>query len=362
MYWNNDYRYKVKKSDVQVTVHELASEAHITGTTEYFDGNILIGPIADGTPSDLHYYQLKLVHNKNAKYDITKSGPKGYYHPDGTAGEISSLLGLYFRARFYHLSSTYGNLTKMSIQGRDRNDILRVNAPKHIDEAVLGNNKRNFVDFTPFLEVIDSIPEANHRAVISAASNYNLALREIGIDHEMVFVRLVSAIEAFSSNFLLQEKDDPLASADIENLVKTVNEDVKDEIIIALETRKSRLKFTRFLEQYSKGYFKGGNYKAKHTKITKAQLETLSKAVYTARSKYLHSGERMYLSHAFPGMKFDTDPSAGMTIGMRKFTEKEKLPNIEFFEGLVRHCILNKIYEIASTASPPTPKRIKSKL
>lgn len=361
MYWNNDYRYRVKKGDAQVTVHELASETHITGTTEYFNGNILIGPIADETASDMHYYQLKLVHDKNAKYDVTKSSPNGYYHPDGVAGEIVSLLSLFFRARFYHLSSTYGNLTKMSIQGRNRNEILRVNAPKHIDEAVLGRNKRNFVDFIPYLETIESIPEAHHRAIISAATNYNLALREIGIDHEMVFVRLVSAIEAFSSDFVLRPKNNPLKSEDINNLLKTVNKETKGEILAALETRKSRLKFTRFLEQYSSGYFKGGNYKAKHTKITKPQLETLSKAVYSARSKYLHSGERMYLSQAFPGMKFDTDPSVGMTIGMREFKEKDKLPNIEFFEGLVRHCILNKIDELATT-SRPTPKRRKSKL
>lgn len=349
MYWNNDYRHKVKKKDIETTVLELASEVHIVGGAGYFNGNILIGSIADGTPDSLQYHQVKLIHDRNAQYDTKKASTKGYYHPDGVAGEFTSLMALYFRTRFYHLSTTYGNLTNRSIQGRHKNAILRVEPSKHIDTVVFGNQKRNFVEFQEFMKIIDSIPEEHHRSVISAASNYNLALREIGIDHEMVFVRLVSAVEAFSSNYTLSPKDDPLSLVDTRKLLAGLAKDIKDELRISLDARKSRLKFTRFLEVYSKGYFKGGNHNAKHTKIKRAQLGEVSKAVYTARSKYLHSGERMYLSQAFLGTKYDTDPSSGMYIGMRKFTEKEKLPNIQFFEGLVRHCILSKLDELSAT-------------
>lgn len=350
MYWNNDYKHKVKKKNLGITVIEMASEAHITGGAEYFNDNILIGPVADGELEPLNYYQVKLTHDKDAKYDIKKASSRGYYHLDGTAGEFTSLMAIYFQARFYHVSTTYGNLTARSIQGRHKNTILRVEPPKYIDTVVFGKHERNFTGFQRFIKTIDSIPEEYHRSIVSAASNYNLALREIGIDHEMVFVRLVSAIEAFSSHLVLDPKDDPLLSVDISKLLSMLDKDVKDELLASLEARKSRLKFTRFLETYSKGYFKGGNHSAKHTKIKRSQLGDVSKAVYTARSKYLHSGERMYLSTALQGTKYDTDPSSGMYIGMRKFTEKEKLPNIHFFESLVRHCILSKIEELSSSS------------
>lgn len=308
----------------------------------------LIGPIADGTNDTLNYHQVKLVSNKEAKYDITKATKDGYYHPDGVAGEFASLMALFYRTRFYHVATTYGELTSRSIQGRHKNTVLRNRPAKEIDTYVFGNHERNFKEFENFMASIDSIPEEHHRAIISAASNYNLALRENGIDHEVVFVRLVSAVEAFSNSFELKPKDDPLSQVAIEDLLKGLEGEIKQELLTSLQARKSRMKFTRFLEKYSTGYFKGGSHAARHTKIKRAQLGEVSKAVYTARSKYLHTGERMYLSHVFPGTKFDTDPTSGMTIGQRKFTEKEKLPTIQFFEGLVRHCLLAKIEELKS--------------
>lgn len=41
------------------------------------------------------------------------------------------------------------------------------------------------------------------------------------------------------------------------------------------------------------------------------------------------------------GEKWDTDPRAGMIVGNRSFTASQKLPYTSFFEGLVRHCLLN---------------------
>lgn len=41
MYWNRNYKDKVEVKDAGIVVHELASEVHIVGGAEYFDGNIL---------------------------------------------------------------------------------------------------------------------------------------------------------------------------------------------------------------------------------------------------------------------------------------------------------------------------------
>lgn len=349
MYWNTSYNEKVPKKDEDVVVHEISSEAHIVGGAEFYGENILVGSIADKQISAPFYHQVKLRFNRNTDYSVATATTKGYYHPDGVAGEFTALMSLCFRTRFYHVSTVGGELSSKGIQWRENNTFLRVVPPTYIDSFVFGKQERSYLDFQVFMEKIATIPEEYHRSIISAASNYNLALREIGIDHEMVFVRLVSAIEAFSTDFVLNTKDDPLSSQSVHEILENFSGEIRSELELSLQARKSRLKFTRFLETYSKGYFKGGNHSAKHTKIKKAQLGQVSKTIYAARSKYLHSGERMYLSQAFAGTKYDTDPSSAMYMGGRKFLGKDKLPNIEFFEGLVRHCILQKINELASS-------------
>jgi hypothetical protein len=54
----------------------------------------------------------------------------------------------------------------------------------------------------------------------------------------------------------------------------------------------------------------------------------------------------MFLSQPFKsGAKWDTDPTSGMIVDNRAFSEGQKLPYAWFFEGLVRHCLLNYLKE-----------------
>jgi hypothetical protein len=93
---------------------------------------------------------------------------------------------------------------------------------------------------------------------------------------------------------------------------------------------------------HSSGFFKGGNLKAKHLKIRRAGLGKVLGTIYAARSNYLHAGEPMFLSQPIKGgEKWDTDPTIGMIADNRSFTAGQKLPYAFFFEGLVRHCLLN---------------------
>ena len=70
------------------------------------------------------------------------------------------------------------------------------------------------------------------------------------------------------------------------------------------------------------------------------------KHIYDARSGYLHSGEPMYISLLYRGHeKYDIDPSLGMIIDRCSISDSKKLPTIIFWEGLVRNCILNYLYD-----------------
>jgi hypothetical protein len=172
----------------------------------------------------------------------------------------------------------------------------------------------------------------------------------------MVFIRLVSSIEALSKDFDLERKDDLLMGKNFNDIIinGVLTEEEKVQLEKTFENRKSRKKFKRFIEKYSTGFFKGGNYKAKHTRIFKKDLEKTLDAIYSARSKYLHAGEPMYLSLPIKGEhKWDTDPSLGMIMDRRRIPKSQKLPYTHWFEKLVRHSLLNYLEDNQSLDKTP---------
>lgn len=186
-----------------------------------------------------------------------------------------------------------------------------------------------------------------------ACYHYSRALKEIGLDSEMVFIRLVSAIEALSQDVALARSDDLLEQQNIDDLIagSKLSLEGKKELHAIFNVRKSRKKFIRFVEQHCTGFFRGGNFKARHTKIKKADLSKVLNAVYTARSKYLHAGEPMFLNTPIRGgAEWDTDPGFEMIIDNRILTASQTLPYGWFFEGLVRQCLINYLKKNLSGA------------
>jgi hypothetical protein len=128
----------------------------------------------------------------------------------------------------------------------------------------------------------------------------------------------------------------------------------RDELALILETRKAGARFIAFLEKYSAGFFDGEPLEPAHTQVTPQNLPAVAKAIYTARSDYLHNGDPMYLSKLMPGSHpWHMDPSVGKWEQNRSFSAKQKLPRADFFHRLVRHCLLARIAELAS----PPPAR-----
>jgi hypothetical protein len=215
-------------------------------------------------------------------------------------------------------------------------------------------NKRSFLDLSKFLDTIIKLPEDNHQELILSLDNYAKALREFGLDTELAFVRFVSAIESLSKRVNLRKRDDPFYGKKLENIVnKTVFRSLSGKDRSQLENifniRFSKRKFIRFIENHCVGFFKGGNYKSRLVRVNRKGLEKKLKAIYDARSSYLHSGEPMYLSLRLGGWPdWDVDPSTGMILDQRRISGDKKLPYATFFQDLVHHCIMHFIYEITS--------------
>ena len=345
MYWNTSYSEPVVDKDKELTLHELASEVHIVGVGSYFNGNILIGPIADSMREKPYSLNVQTIHNKNAEYTTKHATAKGYYNLTGVPGEFMAMLALFFHTRFYHIATVNGLFSSSSIIGRTKKRLVRYSPPADLVSRVFEeNDARNYKDFEGFLDKIHSIPEKYHRPIVMAGTNYNFGLQQMGVDNEMAYVRFISAIEIFSSSIKLTQGDDALYGVGIDKLTLGMRTEAASEIQIALQTRKSLLKFIRFLEKYSEGFFDDAS--THWGKVKSGQLHDIAKAVYTARSKYLHEAESMFISEMFGDKNVELDSALGLYVGRRKFDAKSKLPTISFFERLTSFCLLKKIDEL----------------
>ncbi len=352
MGWVRNLEALDRESEHFVVEYELGSECRIPGLLDYSDGKIICALMStEEGRGGLWPYNL-VLHVPRDRHGRNLKAGKGYYFKEGRLGELVALMSLLFRCRFYLISSRHlpGD-PRMGMTLKREYPFVRVKYNHAIHPPLFGNADKNLaVDFKEFLDTVRTLDPQLHQDYILACHHYARAVREVGVDSEMVFNRLVSAIEALCGHMTLDRKDDALEEQKIATLIASsdLSPEQKKELKTTFDVRKSGKKFIRFIEQHSSGYFKGGNFKAKRLKIKRADLDKVLRIIYNARSKYLHAGEPMFLSTPFKGgEKWDTDPILGMWVDSRRFDAAQKLPYAHFFEGLVRHCLLNYLEELA---------------
>lgn len=321
--------------------YEIATELFINGLFNYGNGAILCGFFDfDADENHLYHYLLKITYSGlKIPENPTKTG---YGFPGGIIGELLALFSLYFRGRFYLVSSTIGELTDHSLKARQKYAFLHIACDEHMHPYVFSKREENWAGISVFLGKVVILDKRYHRRFVVAIDQYAEALSYIGIDHEMFYVKLVSSIEALSESLELDKNDDPLSGKNINSFLK---DGLSDEDTVELRkvfyVRKSKKKFIQFVKCYSEGFFKMSDQEDK-SKIKKSELESVLNTIYDARSDYLHSGRPMYISRSRHGFEDrDMDFSVGRVIDNKRFDKSKKLPVISWFEGVVRHCLLN---------------------
>jgi len=337
------------------TEFEIASECRIVGILNYNKGKIVCSLFSmEKDEKGLYHYLVRIKYPKYSGSYNEKADKKGYYFKGGEIGELLALFSLYFQCRFYLVATYQGEQTLQQLKTKFENNFLyKKVASSIIHPKIFPEKAKTFAkELSAFLDSVKKLNKTKHQSFILACYHYARALKEVGIDSEMVFIRLVSSIETLSKEYKLGKMDNPLNgekfhylfnrnSLSIEQLqqIKEILNVSKRDVI---QVEKSKRKFVRFIQDLSKGALKGGNWKAKHVKITRENLPKVLTAIYDARSNYLHNGEPMYLSQFMYGAtKWDTDPSLGMIIDNREFPASKKLPYTYWFENVVRSCLLN---------------------
>jgi hypothetical protein len=354
MGWIRNLETLAKESEQFTVEYELGSECRVPGLLDYSDGRIVCALMSTKESRDGMWLYNLILHVPRDPHGRNLKAGKGYYFKDGRLGELLALMSLFFRCRFYLISSRHppgDPRTGMTI--KTEHPFVRVKCNPAIHPPLFESSNKNLaVDFKEFLDSVKTLDPRLHQEFILACHHYARAVREVGVDPELVFIRLVSAIEALCGHMTLDREDDKLDEQEIGKLIESssLSPEQKTELKTAFDARKSGKKFIRFIEHHSRGFFKGGNFKAKRLKIKRADLGKVLRITYNARSKYLHAGEPMFLSTPIKGgEKWDTDPIMGMWVDSRRFDAAQKLPYTHFFEGLVRHCLLNYLNANSST-------------
>lgn len=339
---------KIKEAGAETyyTEYELVTECHIPSVLSYDGEAILCGGMTIDRGENLRHYLLKIKyktfpeHNENADRD-------GYYFEGGIAGELVSLMSLFLQCRFYQIAIYQGELSPTGLRTKIELPLLYKKCHPSVHPTIFEQEgrKRRFIDMNTFLDEIRTLDPMYHHSFALATRQYAIALRNAGVDEEMVFIRLVSAVEALSTHIKLDPSEDPLAGKSLEEIISKEhqNPETVEAIKNIFNTRRTALKFRKFIRMYmgdslpSKPPMENTGYKW----ITTENLDEILQRIYSARSKYLHSGQLMYLSMHMHGTVGDFDPSLGMIIDNREFPGNEQLPLPSSFENIVRTCLLN---------------------
>lgn len=366
-------RTSINLNDTENTlVYEFLSECFIPGQLNYENEKIQCRGLFPhmrpyGGKHGMNHYTIHIsreFHEPNPQ-DSWKwiqeahnnATSKGYYFSSGMCGELLSLFSLFFQCRLY-LYSEY-QISKNIINSRLEHNFLYHKCDPIIHPKVFNTSERNFVYIEPFLNKVRTLPSDKHQRFILACNQYARALKSIGIDSEMVYIRLVSAVEALSKNHKLslssennsspkllgKNFEDLFESAKLESDQKEELRkilDVNKENIICLGSQKAQEKFIAFVKQFSETFpFKKGS---EHIYVLQENLGKVLKDIYHSRSLYLHQGEAIFISRPLNFENdWDYDSSAGGIYGNREVTGK--LPHPYWFEDIVRHCLMTYLEE-----------------
>ena len=191
------------ETPIYFTEYEICSEVRIPGVFTYGDGMLECSLYQEADDNNLYTYILKIKHvEKVFDYDESNYSKDGYYFKEGLVGEIIALFSFYFQARFYLKATITGAMTPQSIRMRLEKKFLykKINDDLTcLNLEMFSNHDRNWCKDNGLLNFLDStktVDEKHHQNLIRAVHWYSVAIKEIGVDHELFFIKMVSSIEA----------------------------------------------------------------------------------------------------------------------------------------------------------------------
>lgn len=194
-----------------LTDYEICSEVRIPGVLEYEDGSISCSLYQEADQNGLYTYLLRICHlEKEYKFDNSNYSKEGYYFEEGLIGELLSIFSFYFQARFYLKATIQGELTPKSMRWRLENNFVYTKADNLQSFEMFSGQGRNWANengIKKFLNNIRSLNSDYHQSLVRSFYWYRQAIKEVGGDRQLFFIRMVSAVESILS-YIEAEPDD----------------------------------------------------------------------------------------------------------------------------------------------------------
>jgi hypothetical protein len=222
MQWIRNLEELLDAREQYAVEYELGSECYIPGLLDYADGRIICAPMGTEASRDgLWLYNLILRYPTGPHTPNSTADKKGYYFKDGILGELRALLSVFFRCRFHLLSSSLRpSDARLGMTIKTDYPFIRVRCNPGIHPPVFESANKNLAEgFSGFLDLVKLLDHTRHQNFVLACHHYARAVREVGVDPEMVFIRLVSAIETLSQDTKLTRNEDALEQQSIADLI-----------------------------------------------------------------------------------------------------------------------------------------------
>lgn len=332
--------------------YEILSECKIIGALEYSNGKVLCRMNCyERSKLGLYSYTLRVAsidwETFNSVETLNKAEKKEAYSKSredlmNPGYQLVYLFSLFFRCRFYMNTITSGKISPNEIRLKVKEPFVRSHhiPPRH-KKSLCSENKNFAIGLSDFLDKCRDLTQKKEKVwkkFIISCYQYWLALNAIGIDHHLVFMRLVSAIETLSKDMKLSKEEDVLKEIK-DDLIEKVSElELSNEQMFEFknlfEHRKIKAKFIKFITNHSSEFPFSKDSESNKAKIPEKNLEETLDAIYKKRSKFLHEGQPIGYTESNVPENYEWDKAPYHAV-----------PYTYWFEGLVRHCLLNYLDE-----------------
>jgi len=155
--------------------YEIGSESQIPGLLDYADGKIICASMSTEESRDgLWLYNLVLHYPLGPHTYNRKADDAGYHFKEGIIGELLALMSLFFRCRFYLISSRLlpGN-PSLGMTIKKEYPFVRVKCNPGIYPPLFQNSPKNLaVGFKEFLDRVKTLDQKLRQDFIIACHHY----------------------------------------------------------------------------------------------------------------------------------------------------------------------------------------------
>lgn len=326
-----------QKSKGKPNIYEFEVFVEVPVQGEFRNGPFMLVPWdTDDGPVGLQRSLVLTIESYLA--DIVPAGTapsnaisKGFYHVLTLPEEICALATTLLRRRV-----TLGALLRAN--GMPLR--VRPQLPRRHD-AIIAD--LDLDELSPSMAQVFGLPVDYHQMFILACRMYQESLSLIDAKPDLAYLLLVSCIEVFVGRLGRRTKETDLAPTLRDALAKC-DEGSRAVILEAYlaQDRGVGRNFVEFILEHVGDEFWAASPKITVDKglIERVELPALLTRIYDARSKLVHEAEPFPPNVLdAPDDKSEIDRRSELTVGEKRWSQKQIIPYARFFERLVQHVL-----------------------